>query len=128
MTAPVGGAVRPFRMFLFLHQFDMLVLFGGTPSGGSPGFSVALGAGAIVQLIGQNKRSNIYSPRRYPPLYIRNNTAVNMANCTNMQKEYTNMKEREELIAAILPLLEKMPLVWLRATYITVQKRAERKG
>lgn len=38
------------------------------------------------------------------------------------------MKEREELIAAILPLLEKMPLVWLRATYITVQKRAERKG
>lgn len=38
------------------------------------------------------------------------------------------MKEREELITAILPLLEKMPLVWLRATYITVQKRAERKG
>lgn len=38
------------------------------------------------------------------------------------------MKEREELIAAILPMLEKMPLVWLRATYITVQKRAERKG
>ena len=40
------------------------------------------------------------------------------------------MEEREErraLIAAILPLLEKMPLVWLRATLITVEKRAERK-
>lgn len=37
------------------------------------------------------------------------------------------MEERKELIAAILPLLEKMPLVWLRATYITVQKRAGRK-
>ena len=40
------------------------------------------------------------------------------------------MEEREErraLIAAILPLLEKMPLKWLRATLITVEKRAARK-
>lgn len=40
------------------------------------------------------------------------------------------MEEREErraLIAAILPLLEKMPLPWLRATLITVEKRAARK-
>ncbi len=37
-----------------------------------------------------------------------------------------NQTEREQLIAAILPLLEKMPIVWLRATYITVQKRATR--
>lgn len=37
-----------------------------------------------------------------------------------------NQEERTQLIAAILPLLEKMPLVWLRATYITVQKRAAR--
>lgn len=36
-------------------------------------------------------------------------------------------EERRALIAAILPLLEKMPITWLRATYITVQKRAERK-
>lgn len=38
-----------------------------------------------------------------------------------------NQTEREQLIAAILPLLEKMPLVWLRATLITVRIRAERK-
>ena len=36
-------------------------------------------------------------------------------------------EERKALIAAILPLLEKMPLQWLRATYITVRHRAERK-
>lgn len=35
-------------------------------------------------------------------------------------------EERAALIAAILPLLEKMPLKWLRATYITVRKRASR--
>lgn len=34
--------------------------------------------------------------------------------------------ERKQLIAAILPLLERMPMDWLRATYITVCKRAER--
>ena len=34
--------------------------------------------------------------------------------------------ERKQLIAAILPLLERMPLDWLRATYITVRQRAER--
>lgn len=39
-----------------------------------------------------------------------------------------NQDERTQLIAAILPLLEKMPLVWLRATLITAEKRAERKG
>ena len=37
-----------------------------------------------------------------------------------------NQEERKQLIAAILPLLEKMSLVWLRATYITAQKRATR--
>lgn len=36
-------------------------------------------------------------------------------------------EERAALIAAILPLLEKMPLVWLRATLITAEKRAARK-
>nr|DAR23464.1 MAG TPA: hypothetical protein [Caudoviricetes sp.] len=36
------------------------------------------------------------------------------------------MSERAQLIAAILPLLERMPMDWLRATYITVCKRAER--
>lgn len=35
-------------------------------------------------------------------------------------------EERAALIAAILPLLEKMPLVWLRATYITSLKRSQR--
>lgn len=35
-------------------------------------------------------------------------------------------EERAALIAAILPLLEKMPLKWLRATLITVRIRAER--
>ena len=35
-------------------------------------------------------------------------------------------EERRALIAAILPLLERMPMDWLRATYITVCKRAER--
>lgn len=35
-------------------------------------------------------------------------------------------EERAAIIAAILPLLEKMPLVWLRATLITVRIRAER--
>ena len=38
-----------------------------------------------------------------------------------------NQEERNQLIAAILPLLKKMPLVWLRATYITAQKRAARR-
>ena len=36
-------------------------------------------------------------------------------------------EERKQLIAAILPLLEKMPLQWLRATYITVLHRSRRK-
>ena len=36
------------------------------------------------------------------------------------------MDERKKLITAILPLLEKMPLVWLRATYITALKRSKR--
>ena len=48
-----------------------------------------------------------------------------------IKEENTTMKNQEErtqLIAAILPLLEKMPLVWLRATLITAEKRAERKG
>lgn len=36
-------------------------------------------------------------------------------------------EERAALIAAILPLLEKMPLIWLRVTMITVEKRAARK-
>lgn len=36
-------------------------------------------------------------------------------------------EERAALIAAILPLLEKMPLKWLRATYITVHHRSRRK-
>lgn len=36
-------------------------------------------------------------------------------------------EERTQLIAAILPLLEKMPLRWLRATYITVLHRSQRK-
>ena len=39
----------------------------------------------------------------------------------------TEREERAALIAAILPLLEKMPLKWLRATMITVEKRAARK-
>lgn len=40
-----------------------------------------------------------------------------------MQNE---QEERAALIAAILPLLEKMPLKWLRVTMITVEKRAAR--
>lgn len=36
-------------------------------------------------------------------------------------------EERAALIAAILPLLEKMPLKWLRSTYITVLYRSRRK-
>lgn len=36
------------------------------------------------------------------------------------------MEEKKQLIAAILPLLEKMPLAWLRATYVTVLKRSGR--
>ncbi len=36
-------------------------------------------------------------------------------------------EERKHLIAAILPLLERMPLQWLRATYITVIHRSRRK-
>lgn len=36
-------------------------------------------------------------------------------------------EERKQLIAAILPLLERMPLQWLRATYITVLHRSRRK-
>lgn len=36
-------------------------------------------------------------------------------------------EERAALIAAILLLLEKMPLKWLRATYITVLHRSRRK-
>ena len=36
-------------------------------------------------------------------------------------------EERAALIAAIMPLLEKMPLIWLRATYITVLHRYRRK-
>lgn len=36
-------------------------------------------------------------------------------------------EERKQLIAAILLLLEKMPLQWLRATYITVFHRSQRK-
>lgn len=36
-------------------------------------------------------------------------------------------EERNRLIAAILPLLERMPLQWLRATYITVLHRSQRK-
>lgn len=35
-------------------------------------------------------------------------------------------EERRALIAAILPLLEKMPLKWLRATLVTVRIRADR--
>lgn len=35
-------------------------------------------------------------------------------------------EERAAIIAAILPLLEKMPLVWLRATYITALTRSQR--
>jgi len=34
--------------------------------------------------------------------------------------------ERKQLIAAILPLLERMPMDWLRATYIMAQKWADR--
>ena len=48
-----------------------------------------------------------------------------------MKKEVVAMKNEEErraLITAMLPLLEKMPLAWLRATYITVQKRANRQA
>lgn len=57
---------------------------------------------------------------------------VYMYKCNkNYKKEPETMEhEREEraaLIAAILPLLEKMPLVWLRATLITAEKRAARK-
>lgn len=36
-------------------------------------------------------------------------------------------EERKQLIAAILPLLERMPIQWLRATYITVLHRSRRK-
>lgn len=36
-------------------------------------------------------------------------------------------EERRQLIAAILPLLERMPIQWLRATYITVLHRSRRK-
>lgn len=56
---------------------------------------------------------------------------VNVQMQQKLQKGACTMEhEREEraaLIAAILPLLEKMPLVWLRATLITVEKRAARK-
>lgn len=38
----------------------------------------------------------------------------------------TAQEKRAALIAAILPLLEKMPLKWLRVTMITVRIRAER--
>ena len=34
--------------------------------------------------------------------------------------------ERKQLIAAILPLLERMPMDWLRAIYIMAQKWADR--
>lgn len=37
------------------------------------------------------------------------------------------MSERAQLIAAILPLLERMPLDWLRATYIMAHKWADLK-
>lgn len=36
-------------------------------------------------------------------------------------------EERKQLISAILPLLERMPIQWLRATYITVLHRSRRK-
>lgn len=35
--------------------------------------------------------------------------------------------EREQLIAAILPLLERMPMDWLRAIYIMAHKWADLK-
>ena len=35
-------------------------------------------------------------------------------------------EERSQLIAAILPLLERMPIQWLRATYITMLHRSRR--
>lgn len=34
------------------------------------------------------------------------------------------MSERAQLIAAILPLLERMPMDWLRAIHIMAQKWA----
>lgn len=37
------------------------------------------------------------------------------------------MSERAQLIAAILPLLERMPLDWLRAICIMAQKWADLK-
>ena len=37
------------------------------------------------------------------------------------------MSERAQLIAAILPLLERMPMDWLRAIYIMARKWADLK-
>ena len=40
------------------------------------------------------------------------------------EEEESHMSERAQLIAAILPLLERMPMDWLRAIYIMAQKWA----
>lgn len=104
---------RPAGAILYLtgrgHIFP-----GGIPSG----LLVALGAGHFHE----NAAVNI----SITPTKMNVNSQKSTKLCKGAITMENEREERTALIAAILPLLEKMPLKWLRATYITVRKRASR--